>query len=372
MDPRIVLALALVTYSSAGEDLIRNGGFADGLAQWSDAANDAARTTEVVAIDGAPALRLTRIAADAEPGVQQYNLRLEPHMLYRLTVVGRGTGDGMVKLGTSASADPEYATHSKAWATASGPLPASAEERVETLLFDSGNLVDGGYLSLRLGGNQPGWFAFTRVSLEKRAPTPDELVVAHLGDSITITSYLPFSQRVEARLASALADLAGGRPVRQINLGADGETVAELLGGRYEHAVHAMYPRLDVAVIRYGANDHRSRDPQAFAAELATLCDRLTADYPGVRIVLGTGPWVHGADDINLRQYGPWWQAIRDLASSRGYALADIAPAIAAAASTDTARSPGDLHPSAAGVVIVSEVIAQVLRPLIADPAPGR
>ncbi|MBA3848306.1 MAG: SGNH/GDSL hydrolase family protein, partial [Planctomycetes bacterium] len=365
MPLRPILVLLLTLGAQAAEDLIRDGTFAEGLAHWSDAANDADRTAEVVALDGASALRLSRLTPGAEVAVQQYNVRLAPRTVYRLSVAGHGSLDGVVKLGPSSSSDPDYAAHSKAWATATGPLPASTAIAVETLLFDSGNLVDGAYLSLRLGGDGPGWYAFTRVALEKVAPSPDELIVAHLGDSITITSYLPFSQRIDALLAEPLAAASGARPVRQINLGADGETVAEMLAGRYDHAVRAMYPRIDVAVIRYGANDRRSRDPAAFAADLATLCDHLTADHPGVRIVLGTGPWLLGDDEANLRQYGPWWQAIRDLAAERRYALADVAAAFAAAATADTARAPGDLHPSAAGVAVACAELARIIAPLL-------
>jgi lysophospholipase L1-like esterase len=142
---------------------------------------------------------------------------------------------------------------------------------------------------------------------------------------------------------------------RHINWGADGEYVKDLLdSGRYEKTVRENFERIDVAFIRYGPNDSRFGTAEDFKAQLGRLCENLKRDYPGIDIVLGTGPYFPTSNDIN-RQYGAWWQAARDVAKARGLKLVDVYARFEKEATVDYFRGPGDMHPSAVGVRVMAE-----------------
>ena len=159
-------------------------------------------------------------------------------------------------------------------------------------------------------------------------------------------------------------------PLQQINYGADGETVRELLdSGRYQKTIKENLPKVDVVVIRYGANDMRSESPAAFRKSLEELCDRLEKDYPKVKIVLGTGPFLVNQDVVN-KQYGPYWQVSRDVAKDRKYPLADVYAAFESKKSETLCRGKADMHPSAEGVKVMGEVIWEQLREVIGGKAP--
>jgi len=150
---------------------------------------------------------------------------------------------------------------------------------------------------------------------------------------------------------------------RQINVGVDGEWIADLLdSGRYVKCVTENYPKVDVVFVRYGANDTKRYDAETFKARLRELCGRLRRDYPGVTIVLGTGPFVAGV----AARHDANWQAVRDVAREDGCILADIYKRFEKEDSEATAIRPGNMHPSALGVRLAAEeefaAIRDVLR----------
>ena len=139
--------------------------------------------------------------------------------------------------------------------------------------------------------------------VQSTAASVKELVIAHIGDSFTSTIYLRFEERLDSLLQKLFAANAPKLKVRNINLGVDGEYLQEMIDtGRYEKAIHQQYARIDVAVIRYGGNDSRKYSPAEFAKWLGVLSDKISKDYPGVKIMIGTGIWLKGDDDVNKRQ----------------------------------------------------------------------
>ncbi|MFH1706684.1 MAG: SGNH/GDSL hydrolase family protein [Planctomycetota bacterium] len=227
-----------------------------------------------------------------------------------------------------------------------------------------------------VGGEAPGEVFITRASLtEERstAPDPAETVIAHIGDSITATSYLPFDRRIDALLNAACLKDFPGRRIRNINLEVDGEYIGEFLDtGRYQSAIKEHLAKIDIAVIQYGSNDSRRYDAAEFKKRLGALCDTPAVDYPGIRFVIATGPYIHGADDANLKQYGPFWQAARDLAAARSFPLADVYKAFEARKDHALSIKEGDAHPSAAGVALRAETEFAALRTLLAAPAKAK
>jgi lysophospholipase L1-like esterase len=153
--------------------------------------------------------------------------------------------------------------------------------------------------------------------------------------------------------------------VRHINYGVDGEYVKELLETkRYQKVVKENLPRVDVVVIRYGANDSRRGTGDDFKTQLATLCEHIRRDYPHAQVVLGTGPYLHGNKDVN-KKYGPYWQAARDLAREQNLPLVDVYQAMEKAAAGNLTRGPGDMHPSPQGVEVAAEAVFKVLKDLL-------
>ncbi|MBA3709020.1 MAG: SGNH/GDSL hydrolase family protein [Planctomycetes bacterium] len=371
--PRVfILAAVLASPLAAADkpiDLMKNGDFTGGAAPWDGLGTDADHDASIATVDGHPVLRLKRITKGANVTVTQYNLGFKPQTWYRLSATGWGTGPGALSLRLQSKKDPEFDKVVRSWATSSCPMPNSATEPMsESLVIDSGLVPESAYLNLRLDGEEPGEYAFRSLSLIELGsskPDPKHLVLAHLGDSITITSYLPFSKRVDALLAPMLAKAFPKRDIRQMNLATDGESIAELFDTkRYEKVIKSNYQKIDIAVIRYGANDSRAFPPAEFKKKVVLLCEALEKDYPGIRIVLGTGPWVKDSADIN-KQYGGHWQVLRDVAAERKYPLAEITKRFEQEASSATGRSPSDMHPSPLGVTLVADAEFAVLKPLL-------
>ena len=370
---RVLLPVMMALLSLGPQDLVQNGDFSQGLASWSDAASDGAREVTITKVDGKNVLQLKRKAPAAPATAVQWNLKLKPETLYRLSVTGKGNNQAAISLRPQASRDKLFEQVLKAWAVSSGPLPPSTEFVTETLLFDSGLKPDSAYVQLSLDGKDPGVYYVSKVSFEELGPArPDkkEIVLLHLGDSLTSTSYLPFGERVGAQLAGILGKKLPGGRVRQINVAADGESVREFLETkRYQEVVRDNYKKVDVAVIHYGGNDVNQYDVKEFAKLLGALCDNLERDYPGVRIVLRTGTVVPGNPGHVNDRYLPYWQVARDLAERRKYPLADVCAAFQAEASPKLLRGEGDMHPSARGVTLIAETLYRVLEPLLKGSA---
>lgn len=159
-------------------------------------------------------------------------------------------------------------------------------------------------------------------------------------------------------------------------------------------------PEADAIVVLFAGNDGKVYSPAVFGQKLATLCDRLAADYTRARIVLATGMYLdpqHSAgyyrtpsmvpgfvQGSNRNEYlKPYYDEARRLARQRGYLLAEACERIKAEteagnwdlrmrgdgtldASKD-AEHAGDLnwftdiHPNPRGTAIIADVLVKTL-----------
>ena len=167
----------------------------------------------------------------------------------------------------------------------------------------------------------------------------DAVVVAHFGDSTTITDYLPPEQRIDRVLNAKLIARYPAQRIVSHNLGRNGDTIHDFLAprrwlrgwltrpSRYETDVLGSIPRIDVALVRYGQNDMKWVTPRGFRADLERLCDRLRHDYPGVHLVMETNTYMdpaHGGRARDNANNDVYWQVVRDLAQERGWPLVDV------------------------------------------------
>ncbi len=368
----LVAALSVCAWGAEAPNLLRNGDFR-GTGGWGGLGSDEKKEVAVVDLAaGGKAVVLRRKQADAGVAIDQ-TVRLKPQMLYRLSATGSGTAGACLRLRPNASSDKDFGALSKPWAIGTAPFePGDAPQTME-FVFDSGLKADSAIVMVFLGDpKQLGEFTLRSISLTELGsskPAKDELIVLHLGDSITITSYLPFHRRVDRLLDAVAKKESPALKARHINWGADGEYVKDLLdSGRYEKTVRKNFERIDVAFIRYGANDSRSGTPDDFKAQLGRLCDALQRDYPGIVIVPGTGPYFPKGDGIN-KQYGAYWQASRDVAKARGLKLADVYARFEKEATLEYFRGPGDMHPSARGVEVMADEMFRTLKEIFAARA---
>ncbi|MFB3891945.1 MAG: SGNH/GDSL hydrolase family protein [Phycisphaerae bacterium] len=357
----------------AQDNLLKGCNFADGTAGWGGVARDGKKDVSVVDLDGgAKGLKLERLAEGTV--VIDQTVKLKPQTLYKYTVTGFGKAQAAMRLRPASSADKEFAALFKPWVVTTSPLAPSDKPRTTEMLFDSGLKADSALVSVYLADpKEIGGYTITAVSLTEAGssrPAEDETVILHLGDSFSAGIYLPTEERLHTLLQDMLVKALPGRKVRQINLAADGEYIKELLAGnRYRKVLAENYPRVDIAVIRHGANDSRFGTPEDFKKQLAALCDALVKDYPGVKIILSTGTYLKGNEDVNKKQYGPYWQATRDLAKERSLPLVDVYARFEKEQSDKLTRRPGDMHPSALGVRLMAEEEFSVVKALLATAA---
>lgn len=373
--PVIMLALAGLllccgtVFAEEPASLIANGDFKSGVQGWEGAGSDAEKDVSLVDVAGGKGLKLTRKQGTGAVSVARQGLKFKPQTLYRLTITGFGKDGAAVALRPACSKDGDYFKLCQSWATSSAPLAKSDAALGSVFLFDSGLKADQAFLAIRLPDGGPMEYTLTGVKLEELQSTkPDgkEFVIGHIGDSFTATSYLPFDDRIDRVLQGLIETKLKGRKIRNLNLGVDGEFLQDLVEtGRYEKAIHQQFAHFDLLIIRYGANDRRKYDTAEFTKRLGALCDTLEKDYPGVKIVIGAGLYLKGADDINKKQYGPYWQACREFAAARKYPLADVYAAFEKANADDLTRGPADMHPSAKGVKLTAETEFAVIEPLL-------
>ncbi|MCL2641560.1 MAG: SGNH/GDSL hydrolase family protein [Phycisphaerales bacterium] len=373
----IVLALGMGSPAMAEEnedknEVIKNWLFTEGTKGWNGVASDETKEVKIMeGRDGVDGIRLVRKKQGAAVAISQ-TVELKKQTLYYFEVVGRATtGNLMVRLRPQSSTEKAFENLYKCWAASSAPMPIKEGEWViSTMWFDSGLKVDRVVVSVYLQGEEPGEYVVEKVRLREMGtsvlPEGGKVkVMLHLGDSLTSSIDLPFAKRVESVIARTERAHRATLNLRQFNYSANGETIRELLdSGRYQKVVKENLAKVDVVVIRYGANDMRSETPEAFRKSLEELCDRLEKDYPGVKIILGTGPFLLNQDDVN-KKYSPYWQVSRDVAKDRKYPLADVYAAFESKRSETLCRGKADMHPSAEGVKLMGQVIWEQLREVI-------
>lgn len=350
--------LCVAACVQAQENLLKGCDFAQDIKGWGGVASDEKKSVAVVDLEGGKkGLQLTR-KAEGGVGIDQ-TVRLKPQTLYRFAVTGLGKAQAGMRLRPASSKDAEFATVFKPWVVTTSVLPVSDQPQTTEVVFDSGLKADSTIAMIYLAEpKEIGSYTITAVSLTEvgtSKPADDETIILHLGDSLSAGVYLSTQERLQTQLQDMLVKALPGRKFRQINLAADGEHIKDLLNSnRYRRAVRENYPRVDVAIIRYGANDSRFGTAEDFKKQMATLCDNLVKDYPKIKIVLSNGVYVKGNDDVN-KQYAAFWQAPRDLAKERSLPLVDVYARFEKEQSDKLTRGVNDMHPTPQGVRVMAE-----------------
>lgn len=221
------------------------------------------------------------------------------------------------------------------------------------------------------------------------------------GDSTVATTYLPEGAKHHEVLEQELRRTYPGQEIKVSNFADNGEFIARyLLRGAYE-THRASLSGLDVAIIRFGANDAKRMGTAEYLRHLEKFIALLKTDFPGVQIVLETGMYLdypaHHSSDRN-KDLNPFWQVSRNLAAADGYPLVDYYEAVkteAAAGNWDVrirSRAPGtpfvmdssqdagkeddpkwftDIHPNPEGARIAVREEVRVLMKLFPDALPS-
>jgi len=355
----------------AGDNILVNSDFSQGTKGWGGVGSDDKQEVGLVDVGGAKGMKLARKAAGDTRVFIDQTVKVKPQTLYRFSVTGSGKGSAVIRVRPQSVKDPEYDKACKPWSICSGPMPASEKAVTSGHDFDTGMKVDQVIVMVYLDGKDAGEYVVTNVSLTEvgsSVPGDNEKIIVYLGDSLTNLSYLPFEERVDAVLKEMLAKEKVGA-FRQINYAADGEYIKDLLNSnRYKKMVKENLARVDIAIIRYGGNDSRYGTPEDFKKQMGILSDKLIADYPKVKIIMGTGTYLKGNDDVNLKQYGAYWSATREFAAERKYPLSDMYAAFEKLQSDKLTRNSGDMHPSAEGAKVMAETLVKDVAGMLKTP----
>jgi len=191
------------------------------------------------------------------------------------------------------------------------------------------------------------------------------VVIVSLGDSTTAGTPF-FLSPLEAppdgegdASAPYPAALAALRPGwRVLNRGVDGERADEIRA-RFDRDVFAASPRF--VVILAGVNDaYQGRAAAATEADLLWMYER--AARRGVEPVLATiMPFTRATPEqsARIRELNAW---IAKTAAARGWGLADLHAAVAAADDPDRLAASADgLHPDRAGYAAAARAVAKAI-----------
>jgi lysophospholipase L1-like esterase len=240
------------------------------------------------------------------------------------------------------------------------------------------------------------------ISAAGSASAGEPVQVVFFGDSITDGNYLPEGQRIDVFAQPLLRKAYGSDEIVCRNISKGGSTVARLMspGREYETRCLPNIRHIDVAVLQFGINDEDKFTPEEFGAELAKMCDRISADFPGCRFVLCTSAitkgrtwWQSQGPDAEEPISQRYYARTRTLAAERGYPLADLYQAMVASfragqwdmfirnqklsrqyygqviadPSKDAERAGdgmewfNDVHPNACGLTLMAAEVAKVM-----------
>ena len=225
------------------------------------------------------------------------------------------------------------------------------------------------------------WFKDFTVEEVPEWQGNDDLVVAMLGDSTDMGSYIEDAYRVHRYLEMLLQDRFPEHCLSVRNFAESGDYLGKLLeSGRLARELDTL-SRCDIAVIRYGLNDQGHRiSPAEFNRQLGDTCDRILDRFPQARIVLAT----------TIPPQAPKMsEQTRAVAAARGYPLVDIAKALTEHAAAGDAnwhtglkttvgfpmrKNPadnptglkGDQHPNVHGTRLIAHEVYRTIEPIAA------
>lgn len=189
-------------------------------------------------------------------------------------------------------------------------------------------------------------------------PVPDEdaYVIVMLGDSLTAGYGLPEDDALPAQVGRALSP---EYKVRMVNAGVSGDTSAGGLA-RYDWSVASADP--DLVIIALGANDYLTGvDPVRTRANLAAIIERAQGD--GAEILLASvSPRSTRINDPRAAEFGEIYPALADT-----YGVAHFEGLIDAVQVRPEYLQSDGLHPTAEGVRVAAEPLADAIRVFLED-----
>ena len=180
-------------------------------------------------------------------------------------------------------------------------------------------------------------------------------LVAFLGDSLTEGWGLSADEAYPALLARELA--ARGRPIRALNAGRRGDTVAQGLA----RLPRVLQKRPDVVVVALGVNDAlRGMSVEEAERDLRTIVARSQAD--GARVLLVGVPAPPSLATAHARRFASIYPRVA------ADARVALVPDLLAGAAGDPGRMFSDaLHPNAAGQRQMAENVRPALELVLAE-----
>ena len=228
--------------------------------------------------------------------------------------------------------------------------------------------------------NGEAWFKDFKVEKVPQWQDREDVVLAMLGDSSDMGSYIEDSLRLHRHLEMLLQDSFSDKSIAVRNLAESGDSLGNLLeSGRLKREL-ATLAKCDIMIIRYGLNDKAGDvKPEDFKGQLKQTCDEVLARFPDVLIVLATTipPGATQMDEVT-----------RELAGERNYPLVDVAAFLTEQADLGNSnwhRGPGtqvglprsdnppdnptglkgDIHPNIHGSRLIAEEEYRVIAPII-------
>lgn len=192
------------------------------------------------------------------------------------------------------------------------------------------------------------------------AADEDRYTILAFGDSLTAGYGLPESESLPAKLEETLRE--AGVETRIINAGVSGDTTSgglARLAWTLDGETHDGKSGLDLVILALGANDAlRGIEPKLTRENLRTMITQIQDRDIPVLLAGMIAPPNMGAE------YGAAYNPIfEDLAREYGVALY---PFLLDGVAADPALNQGDgMHPNAAGVAVMAERMAPIVRKLL-------
>lgn len=164
--------------------------------------------------------------------------------------------------------------------------------------------------------------------------TSDEVVnrgeicrVVLFGGSSLATTYVPEETKHRTLLEQRLREEYPHQQVEVVNHADNGEFFARyLISGKYERH-RPVLEGVDIAVLRFGANDEKRMEVEEYRRHFRSFMDLLRQDFPGVSFVLQTLIYLdypnHYFYDRNL-ELEPYSEVSRQIAAQEGHLLSDF------------------------------------------------
>ena len=237
------------------------------------------------------------------------------------------------------------------------PLPATAHATISSTITQSLAATAAGLPRTTFGRFYLPLIAvcFLGFISPRLGATPQTLVV--FGDSLTAGSGLddPFTDAFPAVIQKKIEEAT--LPYRVVNAGLSGETSA----GGLRRVDWVLRQPIDIFVLALGANDGlRGIEPAVTRENLQGIIDRVRAKNPGVKIVLAgmNMPPSMGADYV--RDFAAIFPKL-----AKENQTAFVPFLLEGVGGRRALNQPDQIHPNAAGHVILAENVWKVLRPLL-------